>query len=506
MKKKGLLLGCVLLALTACGGSDKGETASSGPKDTLVAAQSAELRTLDPHQATDVYSRRLMANIFDRLIEKDENMDLVPGLAKSWRYLDDTSVEFILREGVLFQNGTELTASDVKYTLENAGLSARVGMLYDSITEVEVIDKHTLIIKTAEPFGPLLHHLSHITASIMSEEYNNSTEDYAVNPMGTGPYKMVEWLAGDRVILEAHEDYFRGEARIKNVVVRNIPEETSRVIGLETGEIDISQDVLSISRMSILDDPSLELQEMSALGISYLGFNVQRGPLQDERVRQAIAYAINRDQIIDTILMGSVEKANGLFGPGVFGYSEESETIGYDVDKAKALMADAGYGDKEINLIVTTSGSETNTQIMTIVQAQLKEIGINLDLQQLEWGAFLSTTAMGETDLFYMGWSNSSADGDYGMSALLDSDLMGAAGNRSFYKNERLDELLDMGRTELDEEVRRSYYAEAMDIVNEEVPIYPFNFALANAGYNKNVKGYVQSPLNNPHFYNLSFE
>lgn len=504
MKKKALILGAALLVLTACGSGEK--TTDNVNRDTLVAAQSAELRTLDPHQATDVYSRRLLANIFDRLIEKNEQMELVPGLAKSWKYLDDTSVEFKLREGVLFQNGSELTSEDVKYTLETAKTSPMVGMLYEAIDEVEVVDKYTLIVKTTEPFGPLLHHLSHITASIMNKEYNESTEDYNIKPMGTGPYMLERWVAGDRVILKSHKDYFRGEAPIENVVVRNIPEENSRVIGLETGEVHLSQDILSISRMSILGDPSLELQEMSALGISYMGFNVQRGVLQDKRIRQAIAYAINRDEIIDTILMGSVEKANGLFGPGVFGYSEEAETIGFDLEKAKSLLADAGYPNGGIDLLVTTSGSETNTQIMTIVQAQLKEIGIDLTLQQLEWGAFLNSTANGETDLFYMGWSNSSADGDYGMSALLHGDLMGASGNRSFYRNERLDKLLGMGRRELDEEVRRSYYAEAMDIVNEDVPIYPFSFALANAGYQKSIKGYEQSPLNNPNFFKLSFE
>lgn len=503
--KKNLLLGALLL-LTACAG-EKSETGiASGEKDQLVYAQSAELRTLDPHQATDVYSRRVMANVFDRLIEKDEKMELIPGLAHSWEYLDDVSVQFNLRKGVLFQNGSELKAEDVRYTLLKATESPMVGNLYEAIEDVEVVDDYTVIIKTDGPFGPLLHHLSHITASIMNKEYNEATEDYNIRPMGTGPYRVDQWLAGDRVILKAHDDYFRGEAPIGEVVVRNVPEETSRVIGLETGEIHMSQDILSISRMSILDDPSLELQEMSALGVSYLGFNVQKGPLKDVRVRQAIAYAINRDEIIDTILMGSVEKANGMFGPGVFGYSENAETIEHNLEKSKALLKEAGYGDEDLNLVVTMSGSETNTQIMTIVQAQLREAGINLTLEQLEWGAYLTATASGETDLFYMGWSNSSADGDYGLSALLHSELMGAGGNRSFYKNEEFDELLALGQRELDEDIRRTYYAKAMDIVNEEVPVYPFNFALANAGYRREVKGYEQSPLNNPNFYKLSFE
>lgn len=503
--KKRLLTGLIVLALTGCG--DTGTSASSeGAKDVLVHAQSAELRTLDPHQATDIYSRRILANVFDRLVEKNEQMELIPGLAESWKYLNDTTVEFKLREGVTFQNGAKFTSEDIKYTLDKARVAPMVVNLFGAIEEVKIIDEYTVTIKTKEPYGPLLHHLSHITASIMNKDYNEATEDYHIKPMGTGAYRVENWFAGDRVILKSHENYFRGKAPISEIIVRNIPEENSRIIGLETGEIDISQDILTISRLNVLDDPSLELQEMSSLGVSYLGFNVKRKPLQDVRVRQAIAYAIDRDEIIDTILMGSVEKANGIFGPGVFGYSETAEAIGYDPEKAEALLAEAGYENGGINLNVTTSGSETNIQILTVVQAQLRDIGINLTIEQLEWGAYLHATANGESDLFYMGWSNSSADGDYGMSALLHSELMGAGGNRSFYKNEQLDNLLALGQRELDESIRQNYYAQAMDIVNEEVPIYPFSFSLANAGYNLKVKGYEQSPLNNPNFSKLYFE
>ena len=503
--KKGLLAGLMIVALTGCG--DKGTTVSSGSdNDRLVYAQSSELRTLDPHQGIDVYSRRILANVFDRLIEKNEQMELVPGLAESWKYINDTTVEFKLREGVTFHNGTKFTAEDVKYTLDNARVAPLVVNLYGAIEEVEVIDQHTVTIKTKEPYGPLLHHLSHITASIMNKDYNEANEDYHIKPMGTGAYSVENWIAGDRVILKSNENYFRGKAPINEVIVRNIPEENSRIIALETGEVQMSQDIISIARHNVLDDPSLELQEMSSLGVSYIGFNVKREPLQDVRIRQAIAYAINRDEIIDTILMGSVEKADGLFGPGVFGYSETAETIGYDPEKAKALLAEAGYENGGIDLTVITSGSDTSVQVLTVVQAQLRDLGINLSIELLEWGAYLHATANGESDLFYMSWSNSSADGDYGLSGVLHSEFKGAGGNRSFYKNKELDNLLALGKLELDEAVRQDYYAQAMDIVNEEVPVYPLNYTLANAGYSTKLKGYVQSPLNNPNFFKLYFE
>lgn len=472
-------------------------------KDTLYFAQGSELRTLDPHSATDVYSRRVLANIFDRLIEKNEDLVIVPGLAESWENESDTRTVFKLRKDVKFQNGTPFTSKDVKYSLEKAKLSPHVGTLYELIDSVETPDDYTAIVVTKKPFGALLHHLSHITASIMNQQYNESHPEYIRNPMGTGPYKLQEWKAGDRVILTRFEDYFKGPASIKNIHVRNIPEENSRVIGLETGEIQLSMDITSIARRSILENKKLELSEKSGLGVSYIGFNTKKGPLTNKKVRQALALAINRDDIIEGILFSSVKKANSLLGPGVFGYSPETKTFGYDPVKAKELLAEAGY-DNNLKLRLITTSSETNAQLATVIQAQLKEIGVDITIEQLEWGTYLASTGRGDADIYTMGWSNSSGDADYGLSAMLHSSMAGSQGNRSFFRNDEFDALLEAGKIELNDEKRKLIYAKAQDIMNEEVPIYPLNFSLANAGVNiDEVEGYVQSSINNPNFYQL---
>lgn len=503
--KKIIVISAAALILTACGG-DKSETSSSTKvQDTLVYSQSSDAVTLNPHMATDLYSRRVLANVFDRLLETDENLELVPGLAESWEQIDDRTIVFNLRKGVKFHNGDELTSEDVKYTLEKATESPAVGVLYSAIEEVQTPDDYTAVIKTHKASGSLIHHLSHITASIMSKNHNESVENIAVEPMGTGAYSLEEWNPGDRIKLVRNDEYFRGKAPIKNVEIRPIPEETSRVIGLETGELHISTDIETIARDTIISHNEMELVESSALGVAYMGINTAKGATADVKVRQAIAYAIDKEAIINSVLMGSVENANSLLGPGVIGYSENTKEIGYDVEKAKKLLAEAGY-DNGMKLRLVTSNNELRRQMSEIIQAQLKEVGIDVSIEILEWSTFLSTTASGEADIFMLGWSNSSGDADYGMTPMLHGSMIGAGGNRSFFDNSEFDQLLDMGSQELHFETRMDHYAKAQDIMNEEVPIYPLYFMLANAGVREEVQGFVQTPINNPNFFKLSFE
>jgi len=503
--KKLIIISAAALLLTACGGGKTTSNETTAKRDTLVYSQSSDAVTLNPHMATDLYSRRVLANIFDRLVETDEELNLVPGLAKSWDQVDETTLVFNLREGVKFHNGEELTSEDVKYTLEKATESPAVGVLYKAIKEVETPDTHTVVVKSYEASGSLIHHLSHITASIMNKKHNESAENIAIEPVGTGAYSLSQWNPGDRMSLVRNEDYFRGVAPIENIEIRPIPEETSRVIGLETGEIHISTDIETIARETIIEHKEINLEEMSSLGVAYMGLNAGSGPTSDKRVRQAIAYAIDKDAIINSVLMGSVENANTLLGPGVVGHSTGTKEIGYDVEKAKALIDEAGYADG-LNLRLVTSNNELRRQMSEIIQAQLKEIGVELSIEILEWSTFLSITGNGEADLFMLGWSNSSGDADYGMTPILHGSMVGSGGNRSYFENSVFDELLELGSGELDYDTRMDYYAQAQDVMNEEVPIYPLYFMLANAGIRKEVEGFVQTPINNPNFFKLSFQ
>ncbi len=503
MKKIFKLLLLVTFFIS-CGKEKESTKQVATPKENkLIYTQSSESVTLHPHEATDVYSRRIISNIFDRLIETDENLKIVPGLAESWEQLSPTELKFNLRKGVKFQNGDELTSEDVKYTLENAKKSSKVGTLYSSIDTVETPDKYTAIVKTSAPSGSLIHHLTHITASILNKNYYENTKDVNHVPMGTGAYSLVEWKPGSYMTLKRNDGYFRGKPAIEIVEVRGIPEENSRVIAIETGEHHITGDIDSIGRKILGDRKDIRVEEISSLGVGYLGINTEKGALQDKNVRKAIAMGINRDIIIESVLNGAVEKANSILGPGVVGYSKETTPFEYNPEEAKKLLEDSGY--KDLSLTLVTSNNELRKQMSEIIQAQLKEIGIDVKIEILEWAAFLSATGTGKSDLFMLGWSNSSGDADYGIGSVLHSSMKGSSGNRSFFDNPTFDALLDKGKVELDSTKRSELYAQAQNIMNEEVPILPIYFMPASAGIREEVKGFVQSPINNPTFYKLSF-
>ena len=498
--KKIIFILIISLWMFSCGKKDGTER---GVKETLVYAQLSETKSLDPHAVTDQYSQRIIANIYDRLVEVDESMNIIPSLALSWENIDPLTTVFHLRENVKFHSGKKMTAKDVKFSLERAMKSPQLGSLYSLFDKVEVIDETTVVVKTKKPFGPLLYHLSHKSASILNEEF---AKDHDLNQEadGTGGYFVKEWQVGDYILLERNKDYFNGEPSIKFVKVRSVPEENSKVIGLETGEIDISADLESMSRKTVLDNEKLTLAETSSFSTQFLGMNVEKPFLKDIRIRKAIAMAINKDIIIDALLMGAVENANSFLAPGVFGYSKDVDTYQYDPAKAKELIAETGY--KNIKLTLLRSNNTTRAQIAEVIQAQLMEVGITLSIQVVEWGAFLSDTSRGKAELYMLGWSPSTGDADYGLSPNIHSSNKGSGGNRSFYSNPKVDKLLDDAKEELDVEKRLALYKEVQEIVNKDVAYFPIYYQLANAGLNKNILGYVQTSANYPYFYKLSFK
>lgn len=504
MKKKitTLILCLISLLFVSCGGAKDNNAAV---KDTLVFAQISECKTLDPQDTTEQYSQRLITVIYDRLVEIDEMTgQIVPGLAKSWDRIDDNNIVFHLNENVKFHNGEKMTANDVKFTIERAQTLPKVAHLYALISNIEVIDNNTVKITTSEPFAPLLAHLSHKTASIISEKYYKEQGDkYFENPVGTGPYKYKDWKVGDRITVEAFPDYFKGAPAIKYVVVRAVPEENSRVIGLETGEIDMTADLGAESRKVILDNPDkINYMEASGVSVNYIGLTTNKGILQDRDVRRAIAMAIDRDAIIDSIMMGTVKKANSFIAPATFGYSEDSKVLDYNPAEAKRIIEEKGLTGAKLSLGV--SNSAVRMQMCEIIQAQLKEVGIDVSIESLEWGTFLAATARGDLDLFTLGWGPSTYDGDYGFYPCFHSTQMGGAGNRSQYSNPEMDKVLDAAKKEVDQNVRKDMYKQVAEIIYEDVPVIPVYYSNNTVAAVKAVKG--MKPTSYIYFNELSFE
>ncbi|MGL4307326.1 glutathione ABC transporter substrate-binding protein [Cetobacterium sp. SF1] len=465
-----------------------------GAKDVLVVAQGADAKTLDPHMTNDQPSSRVSSQIYDRLVEQDLNMNIVPGLAEKWKQEDDLTTVFYLRKGVKFHNGEELKASDVKFTLDRMKASAQVSHIIGAIDKVVVVDDYTVKVITEKPFGALTSHLAHTATSIMNEKAVKAAGDkYGQQPVGTGPYKFSEWQAGDKIILVANKDYFKGEAPTKTVIFRNVPEGTNRTIGLETGEIDIAYDIEPIDKEMVQKHKKLDYVEEPSLSMSYIGFNTTKKPLNDPKVRQAICYAIDIDSLIDAVYQGGAVEANSPIGPKVFGYNKDAKAYKYDPEKAKAILKEAGY-TKPIKIKLWTNDNPVRRDICTIVQDQLKQVGIDVEIETLEWGAYLDGTARGEHDMFILGWVSVTGDADYGLYPLFHSSAKGGAGNRSFYSNEKVDKLLDEGKNSVDPEARKKAYAEVQNIVQEDVPIFTMVYTSQNIAKQKNVKGFHMHP------------
>lgn len=506
-KKHGIIMAllCMLVfVLTACGGEKS--TTAPAEKDTLVVADGASPTSLDPRAANNNVSSRVMVQIYDTLVEQDENIQIQPGLAESWEQVDDVTTVFHLRKGIKFHNGEELKASDVKFSLEAEKASPQTSEIMEALKEVVVLDDYTVKVITEYPFAAILNHLAHPASAIVNEKaVKEAGESYGQHPVGTGPFKFVEWQSGDSVTLEANEEYYKGASSIKHLVFKNVVETTNRTIGLETGEIDIAYDIDGLDKIKIAEDPKLNLVEDLDLSVTYLGFNLRKAPFDNLKVRQAIAYAIDQQPIVDTVYQGAAFPANSIIGPKIFAHSDKGIRYQQDLEKAKILLAEAGYKDG-FKTEIWINDNPTRRDIAVILQDQLKQIGIDAEVKTLEWGAYLDGTARGDHQMYILGWGTVTADPDYGINALVTTKAMGAAGNRSFYSNPKVDELLQKGRATTEPEARKAIYEEIQVILQEELPMYYIIYPKKSVGMQKYIEGFKFNPAGHHRIYGVSFK
>ncbi|HLT58547.1 MAG: glutathione ABC transporter substrate-binding protein [Limnochordales bacterium] len=465
---------------------------------TLVVAQGADAVNLDPHTTNDQPSARVRRQIYETLIVQGEDLVLRPGLATSWTQLDELTYEFKLREGVKFHNGEPFKASDVKFTFErllDPDTRADAKFLLEVIDEVQVIDDYTVRIKTKAPFSPILAHLAHPVAAILNEKAVKEAGDaYGTRvAVGTGPFRFVSWVSQSHIILARFDDYWGEKAKVSQVVIRAIPEGTVRAIELETGNVDIAYDLEPVDRMRLEFDPNIKLFMTESLSANYIGFNVQKPPFDDVRVRQAINYAIDVEPLVDVIYSGQAVQAFGPLSAQVFGAHTDLESYPYDPQKARELLAEAGYPNG-FRTSIWTNDNPLRIQIAEVVQQYLADVGIQADVEVVEWGTYLANTGAGLHDMFILGWVTVTADADYGLYSLFHSSQFGSAGNRTFYSNPRVDELLDFARSTSDQEARKAAYFEVQEILREEAPWVFLLFPLNVDGTRANIEGFTPHP------------
>lgn len=493
-----VLAAAMALSLAACGGNpanngaEGGETAG-GYKNTLTWAQGADVTSLDPHQGHETPAVQVTSQIFDTLVTLDpKTNEIVPQIADSWEQTDDQTYVFKIHEGIKFHDGSDLTAEDVKFSLDRARNSATVSYIVNFIEDVTVDDDHTVTIKTTAPYAPALRNLAIPFAAIVPKAVVEADEDaFILNPVGSGPYKFVEWNQGDHVTLKAFDDYYAGKPETENLIMKVIPETSQRTIALETGEVDLAYDLAVNDIPKVNENDKLQVYEIPSLTCWYVSMNLNKKPFDNPKVREALSMAIDRQTIIDTINAGSGQPADAIIAPAVFGYYSTGVRE-YNPTKAKELLAEAGYPDG-FSTSLWVNDNQSRIEMCQAMQAMLLEIGVQCNIEVLEFGSYISRTVAGEHDMAYFGWTTSSGDADYSYYSLEHSTQQGAAGNRSFLADPDVDKLIEKARFNTNESERKDLYKELaikLDEINNNIPIF---YSYINVGANKNVEGFIMN-------------
>lgn len=516
MKKwKSLLVVVLLLGLilTGCAGVGKKKPEEQpgeeipAPKEvteedkfggTFQGRVATDPPQLDPAFITDTTSSLVANNIFDGLVQYNEKLDVIPAIAKEWEISEDGLVwTFNLRDDVKFHNGRKLTAEDVEYSFtrlvdpqtksprawlfENVkGVTEFQDGQADKVTGFKVVDENTFEITLAEPFTPFLSVLAMTNATVVpKEEVEKYGEDFTSNPVGTGAFKFEEWKHDDHVTLVGNKDYFEGKPYLDKIIFRVIPEDASAFAEYEQGNIYDLETIPDGEIERVLNGTEFkdELIKKSRLGIYYFAMNVTKKPFDNIKVRQAIAHAVNKEAIVKVLRHGTVLAAEGILPPGMPGHNEELKGLEYDPEKAKQLLAEAGYPDglpEEIELAYNTS--KGHQMIAEAVQADLKKIGVNVKLVNLEWGSYLTKLDNGDTQIFRAAWIGDYPDPDNFLYVLLYSGNAGPKGNTSFYSNSEFDEKVVKARGMKPGPERIQLYQEADKIAIEEAPWVPIYY------------------------------
>ena len=488
MKRKLIYLSIlVLLVLFACSQKEnQKKRIEKEEKKILTMAQKAEIKTLDPQKATDSVSRSIIKLINQTLVYIDNEGNIVPELAQEITKVSPKETLIKIKNDIKFSNGETLTIDDVLFSLERAKASPKMSQDLYMIESFEKVDDRTLKINTLYDAGNLLHKLASGGVAIVNKKAFEEDEN---NIVGTGMFKLKEWVAGEKLVLERNEFFKDSKSNIDTLVVKFVPEANSRMIMLETGEIDLARDLLPLDFKKISEDTKFTTVEIETPSNMFLGFDLRNELLADKRVRQAIAYAINNEDLVKTVFNGSASVATSPVPKITTGHNENSNNYPQNIEKAKQLLAEAGYPNG-FNIELFVSEDNQRIDMAVIIQDNLKKIGINAEIKTFQWAAYVSTIENPNIikPLFIMSWNISNDDPDEVLYPLYHSSQIDAHTNVVFYKNEKFDNLISEARETTDKEKRMKLYEEAQDIIQEDLPHYTLVYPKQNFAYKASIK------------------
>ncbi|WP_338653578.1 ABC transporter substrate-binding protein [Sporosarcina psychrophila] len=530
-RKLGLLALMLLLvlsaALAACGsdaddgkkedGKEEGTKTEDGKnvKDTLVFGRGGDSTSLDPSRVTEGESFKVTVNIYETLLNFGESdTEINPGLATEWEPSEDgLTYTFKLREGIKFHDGTDFNADAVVKNFERwangdaekfpyynttfGGFKGDEGHVIESVT---ADGDNTVLIKLTRPQAPFLKNIAMSMFAIASPTaFEIGDDQFERNPVGTGPFKFVEWKPNETITIEKFDDYWDAELpKLKRIIFRSIPDNSARLNALMAGDIELADGINPSDGKSIEDNEKLQLFVRPSLNVGYLGLTVTRPPFDKKEVRQAINYAIDKQSIIDSFFEGRADVAKNPMPPSISGYNDDVEGYEYNPEKAKELLKSVGLEDGfEMDLWampVPRPYMPDGKKVAEVIQKNLADIGITAKIVSHEWATYLDLAEKGDADAFMLGWTGDNGDADNFLYALLDEDNIGS-NNYTYYKNAKLHDLLIAAQTEIDEEKRNELYKEAQVIIHDDAPWVPLAHSTPLLGGSKDLTGFVPGPI-----------
>ncbi|MGA9040834.1 MAG: ABC transporter substrate-binding protein [Terriglobales bacterium] len=472
--------------------------------NTLVMIIESSPTNLDPRVGIDGQSERIDELLFDALLTRDEHFNVRPGLADRWEIPDPLTYVFHLHPNVKFHDGKALTSRDVKWTFDSL-LQGKVrstkSATYRFVDHLEAPDDSTVVFYLKEPDAPLLWNLSEGAIGIVP--YGSGNE-LSVRPVGSGPFRFVSAQQDKEVIIERNDDYWGVKPNLQRVRFMVVPDTTTRALELRKGSADIAISALTSDMVLTLERES-HLQVLRAPGtiVAYLALNMRDPILKDVRVRQALAYAIDRAPMIHYLWRDFARPAYSLLPPGSWAYNGDVPRYSFNPDRARQLLDQAGYPEVNgvrFHLAMKTSTEESTRLIAAVLQQQLRDVGVALDIRTFEFATFLSDVTRGAYQVHSLRWIGGNEDPDIFENVFHSSRFTPRGSNRTFYSNPRIDTLIDQARRESDPNTRKQIYAEIQAILADELPyinLWYFDNVLVHS---KRVRNLTLNPSGNYDF------
>jgi len=474
--------------------------------DELRLAIGIDPDTLDPIKITTTLPGNITDFVCERLVRVNKEGEVVPLLAEEWsKSADGLEWTFKLREGVTFHDGTPLDAEVVKFTFDrlmNPEIAVPQRSDLGPLEKAEVVSKYEIKLVLGKPYGPFLRSLATTLAAIVSPKaVEESDQKFANHPVGTGPYEFKNWAKGKAIVLEKNDDYWGEGPNFQSLKFNIVTEVATREMMLRSGDVDIAYMPPAPDIPSLRRDPDIEVKSIPSTRMMYVFLHTKEKPTSNKKVRQAINYAIDKEAIVEKILMDQGEPVTAPIPSSFFGYHRIG-SYEYDPEKAEELLAEAGYADAEIKLkFLHPSGRYMlDKKVAQAIQSYLNDVGIKVELMTMDWPSVIKHIMIPleedpPQDMEFLGWGPAVLDAHFTLYSLFHSSQQPPSiANTGFYGNEKVDQLLDEALSETDTAKRKELYKQACEIIWEEAPIiflYTQNFVLA---YDSDLEGITMFP------------